>query len=101
MKEGVYISVQGRFCSCKIDIQYIHVHNRLNEEDGEGIGKKIKLERLRLYGQANKRIRRMPRRQEAMKDVTVCEKLRGVDNQVLIRRCPNGETRPTTQLLCN
>ena len=31
---------------------------------------------LRLYGQANKRIRWMPRRQEAMKDVVACEKLR-------------------------
>ena len=41
----------------------------------------------------------MPRRQEAMKDVTVCEKLRGVDNQVLIRRCPNGETRRTLNAL--
>jgi hypothetical protein len=36
----------------------------------------------------------MPWRQEAMKDVGSCEKLRGVANQTLIRRCPNGETRP-------
>jgi len=47
---------------------------------------------LRLYGQVNKRIRRMPRRQEAMKDVVACEKLRGVGKHTLIRRCPNGET---------
>ena len=35
----------------------------------------------------------MPRYQEAMKDVGSCEKLRGVATQILIRRCPNGETR--------
>ncbi len=33
---------------------------------------------LGLYGQANKRIRWMPRQSEAMKDVLACEKLRGV-----------------------
>ena len=49
---------------------------------------------LGLYGQANKRIRWMPWRQEAMKDVVSCEKLRGAAKQALIRRCPNGETRP-------
>ena len=32
-----------------------------------------------LYGQVNKRIRWMPRRQQAMKDVIVCDKPRGVD----------------------
>jgi hypothetical protein len=36
----------------------------------------------------------MPRRQEAMKDVVACEKLRGAGKQALIRGCPNGETRP-------
>src|SRR3954465_11742802 len=36
----------------------------------------------------------MPRCQEAMKDVGGCEKLRGVANRALIRRCPNGETQP-------
>jgi hypothetical protein len=36
----------------------------------------------------------MPWRQEAMKDVESCEKLREAANQALIRRCPNGETRP-------
>ena len=73
----------------------------MSDSSNAAIVKKIKLERLRLYGQAIKRIRRMPRRQEAMKDVTVCDKLRGVDNQALIRRCPNGETRPTTKSLCD
>ena len=34
----------------------------------------------------------MPRRQEAMKDVVACDKLRGAGKQALIRRCPNGET---------
>ena len=47
---------------------------------------------LRLYGQATKRKRRMPRRQEAMKDVVACEKPRGVGKLALIRGCPNGET---------
>ena len=35
----------------------------------------------------------MPWQSEAMKDVVVCEKLRGVDKHALIRRCPNGETQ--------
>ena len=47
---------------------------------------------LGLYGQVNKRIWWMPWQSEAMKDVVVCEKLRGADKQALIRRCPNGET---------
>ena len=34
----------------------------------------------------------MPWRQQAMKDVVACEKLRGVGKQALIRRCLNGET---------
>ena len=44
-------------------------------------------------GQARKGVRWMPWRQEAMKDVESCEKLRGAAKQALIRRCPNGETR--------
>jgi hypothetical protein len=32
----------------------------------------------------------MPRRQEAMKDVVACDKLRGAGKQALIRRFPNG-----------
>ena len=36
----------------------------------------------------------MPRRQEAMKDVVACDKLRGAGKQALIRTCPNGETHP-------
>ena len=54
----------------------------------------IKRKCLRLYGQANKRMWWMPRRQEAMKDVVACEKPRGAGKQALIRGCPNGETRP-------
>jgi len=46
-----------------------------------------------VAGQAIKGLRWMPRRQEAMKDVVGCEKLRGVVKQALIRGCPNGETR--------
>jgi hypothetical protein len=36
---------------------------------------------LELYGQATKRIRWMPWRSEAMKDVTACEKSRGAGNR--------------------
>jgi len=36
----------------------------------------------------------MPWQLEAMKDVVDYEKLRGAVKQALIRRCPNGETRP-------
>jgi len=36
----------------------------------------------------------MPWRQKAMKDVGNCEMLRGAVNQAVIRRSPNGETRP-------
>ena len=50
--------------------------------------------RLGLYGQANKRTRWMPRRQEATKDVAACEKPRGAGKRAMIRGCPNGETRP-------
>ena len=38
----------------------------------------------------------MPRQQEAMKDVVVCEKLRGVGKLALIRRYPNGATHPVS-----
>ena len=55
-------------------------------------------ERLRLYGQANKRIWWMPWQQEAMKDVVACEKPRGAGKLALIRGCPNGETRPAPEL---
>src|SRR6185437_5875385 len=41
----------------------------------------------------------MPRRLQAMKDVATCEKLRGAGKRALIRRCPNGETRPTVKRL--
>jgi hypothetical protein len=36
---------------------------------------------LRLYGQANKRIRWMPWQSEAMKDVAACEKRGGAGNK--------------------
>ena len=49
---------------------------------------------LGLYGQVIKRIWWMPWRQQAMKDVVGCDKLRGGGNKPLIRRFPNGETRP-------
>lgn len=43
--------------------------------------------------QATKSQRWMPWRQEPMKDVNDCEKLRGAVYWALIRRCPNGETQ--------
>ena len=65
----------------------------VSDSNNEVIAQKIRQKGcLRLYGQVIKRTRRMPRRQEAMKDVVVCEKLRGVGKLTLIRRCPNGET---------
>jgi hypothetical protein len=57
--------------------------------------------RLRLYGQARKRMWWMPRRQEAMKDVVACDKPRGAGKQALIRGFPNGETRPSGHLRLN
>jgi hypothetical protein len=66
----------------------------VNESNNEVITEKYQLDCLRLYGQVIKRTRRMPRRQEAMKDVVACEKLRRVGKQTLTRRCPNGETHP-------
>ncbi len=47
-----------------------------------------------LCGQAIKRVWWMPWQPEAMKDVVDCDKLRGAVKQALIRRFPNGETRP-------
>ena len=44
--------------------------------------------------QVMKGLRWMPWRQEPMKDARGCEKFRGAANEALIRRCPNGETRP-------
>ena len=49
---------------------------------------------LGLYDQATKRAWWMPWRQEAMKDVVACDKLRVAGKQALIRRFPNGETWP-------
>ena len=48
----------------------------------------------RLWSQATKCMWWMPWRLQAMKDVAACEKLRGAGKRALIRRCPNGETRP-------
>ena len=39
--------------------------------------------KFKLYDQANKRIRWMPRQLEATKDVVVCDKLGGADKQAL------------------
>jgi hypothetical protein len=49
--------------------------------------------RASLFFQATKSQRWMPWRQEPMKDVSDCEKLRGAVDWALIRRCPNGETQ--------
>jgi len=48
---------------------------------------------VRTVVNATKSVRRMPWRQEAMKDVGACDKLRGAGKHAMIRRCPNGETR--------
>ena len=45
-------------------------------------------------GQANKGAWRMPRHQEAKKDVAGYEKRRGAAKQALNRRYPNGATPP-------
>jgi len=45
----------------------------------------------------------MPRLEEAMKDVAICDKPRGADKQALIRGFPNGETlprKPRQAVLC-
>jgi hypothetical protein len=52
------------------------------------------LESAQLWGQATKCMWWMPWRSQAMKDVAACEKLRGAGKRALIRRYPNGETRP-------
>ena len=41
---------------------------------------------------ARKGVRWMARHEEPMKDVAICDKLRGGDKQPLIRRSPNGAT---------
>jgi hypothetical protein len=43
--------------------------------------------------QVSKGTRWMPWHQEPKKDVGICDKPRGVDNQTVIRGFPNGETR--------
>jgi hypothetical protein len=62
--------------------------------------KSIALDYLGLYGQANKRIRWMPWRQQAMKDVAACDKPRGAGKRALIRGCPNGETHLPSAGIC-
>ena len=46
-----------------------------------------------FVAQVYKGTRWMPWHQEPKKDVGICDKPRGVDNQTLIRGFPNGETR--------
>ncbi len=46
-----------------------------------------------FVAQVFKGARWMPWYQEPKKDVGICDKPRGVDNQTLIRGFPNGETR--------
>ena len=48
---------------------------------------------LNLCSQVFKGTRWMPWHQEPKKDVGICDKPRGVDNQTVIRGFPNGETR--------
>ncbi len=49
---------------------------------------------LGLANQVTKRMRWMPWRPQATKDVAACEKLRGAGKQAMIRRSLNGETHP-------
>ena len=72
--------------------EHTSVCDRVSEQTNEAGKQKIKPDCLGLYGQVNKRIRWMPWQLEAMKDVVVCDKLRGVGKLTLIRRFPNGET---------
>ena len=51
-----------------------------------------------MYGQVNKRTWWMPWRQEAKKDVIICEKLRQADKGRNNLRYPNGETRQQCHL---
>ena len=46
-----------------------------------------------FVNQVFKGARWMPWHQEPKKDVGICDKPRGVDNQTVIRGFPNGETR--------
>ena len=46
-----------------------------------------------FVAQVFKGTRWMPWHQEPKKDVGICDKPRGVDNQTVIRGFPNGETR--------
>ena len=90
--EGIFRDCEAR---CELTREHTEVYvTEVSERRNKASAEKTEPDRLRLYGQANKRIWWMPRRQEAMKDVVACEKLRGVGKQTLIRRCPNGETRP-------
>ena len=65
-----------------------------------GVAEVMLLQGSRLWGQATKCMWWMPWRLQAMKDVAACEKLRGAGKRALIRRCPNGETRPARVTLC-
>ena len=49
--------------------------------------------------QATKGMRWMPWQSEAMKDAGACEKLRLAGKHAMIRRYPNGETRPGSSLV--
>ena len=54
----------------------VHEQRRVARNAVIGIRIERKSDCFGLYGQVTKRIRWMPRQQEAMKDVAVCEKLR-------------------------
>ena len=75
--------------SCKITLLTTYNLKRLDEQPAL-VGSES--DPLGLYGQVNKRTRRMPWRQQAMKDVVACDKPRGASKQALIRGFPNGET---------
>ena len=87
------------FTRCSLTVEYLSGSKRsmrfayARDSEGASSWSAVGTRRQR-FGQASKGRRWMPWRQEAMKDVDSCEKLREAANQALIRRCPNGETRP-------
>ena len=78
------------------------VHQYVTEratKANEAVGQKNKSGFLGLYDQAIKRTWWMPWRQEAMKDVVVCDKPWIADKLALTQGFPNGETHPLAGIL--
>ena len=67
------------------EVKRVEVKSKTTSHNPKGLG---------LADQVTKRMRWMPWRPQAMKDVAACEKLRGAGKQALSRRYLNGETHP-------